>query len=253
MRFTPKWFCAVLCFCFVAAGTLFAQSGIGVNEAGIRIQLASEGVRVDLPVENTTQQALWANISLELVNLLGVVVSQAAQPAVFPPGRKRLAIQLPRISQTPQPGAEDLAWFRLRYSISVTAPLNAAGKSTGGIISVSQAAPELFELHVAGTPFVKPGKSETLLVRAVHPVTLRPIEGVKVQASLDADSDTDNPPASNEAMTDKRGFATLHLSMPSVIDEGADQRNGHRGEGQHQGPGKRGPSHAKFRFDPNQH
>ncbi len=218
MRFTMKWIFAVVCLWLLAAATTFAQSGITVNEAAIRIQLAGEGVQVDLPVQNATALgAVTANVSLELLNLQGVVVSQAAQPLVFPPGKTRLKIALPPIAQTPKADASDLVWFRLRYSVTATAPGGAAGKSVGGIISASEATPELFELHVAGSFSVKPGSSGTLVVRAVHPVTLRPIEGVKVQATLDVGSDDGKTLPTKEAMTDRRGFATLSFSLPSEI------------------------------------
>jgi len=62
-----------------------------------------------------------------------------------------------------------------------------------GIISVGEATPDIFELHVAGPAFVREGVHYEARVRAIHPVTGHAVPGVEVHASLDLEADDDKP------------------------------------------------------------
>lgn len=86
-----------------------------------------------------------------------------------------------------------------------------------GIISVSEATPEIFELHVAGPAFVRESGHYAARVRAIHPVTGRPVTGVKVQASLDLDKDDNVFVTIGLLATDRRGFATLEFALPGSV------------------------------------
>ncbi len=135
------------------------------------------------------------------------------------PGRTKLNLSMPpAIAQNERTDRENLLWYRLRYSVAGAPTSGAAGELIHGVLSVSEAAPKIFELHVASPGMVKGGSRTTIRVRAVHPVTHHPIEGVAVQASLDLDTTDDKPLVTPEAKTDRQGFATLHASLPPGID-----------------------------------
>ena len=52
MRYLASRVGLAILFCFVLADSGFAHVGLRVNEAGVRLQVRSDGTFVDLPVEN---------------------------------------------------------------------------------------------------------------------------------------------------------------------------------------------------------
>ena len=207
--------------CFLVFIPCFAQVGFRVNESAARIQLLSDRTIVDLPVENPAHATVSAHVLLELVDPRGTVQVHADQDASLPPGSTKLKITLPpAIAQNENPDRRNLLWYRLRYTITPSPSSGSTGKPVVGILSVGEAIPEIFELHVAGPAFVKERGHYAVRVRAIHPVTVRPVAGVTVQASLDLDTDGDKPLLTKTAITDRRGFATLDFSLPDNIDTG---------------------------------
>ena len=96
-----------------------------------------------------------------------------------------------------------------------------------GIVSIGEIAPQLFELHAATAKVVKAGNHYALHVRAIHPASSAPVQGVAVQASLDIDED--KPILTSKAVTDSRGYATLEFSLPGNLDRQRRHRcNDHR-------------------------
>jgi hypothetical protein len=61
---------------------------------------------------------------------------------------------------------------------------------------------------------IKEGGRYAARIRAIHPVTARPVPGVSVQTSLNLDTDDNNPLLTRPALTDRRGFATLEFTLP---------------------------------------
>lgn len=208
-------FAFALLIVVLASQRAFAQSAITINESLVRLSLAGDSLRIALPVDNRTQAALAANISLDLITPDGSVQTHAAQTATLRPGQSQIAVSLPPIGRAGVLDRSDLIWSRLRYSVTAP-PVDAVGAT--GIIAVSEITPKLFELHVADSPFATPGSAGTILVRAVHPGTLRPIAGVTVKASIDLDSPDRKPLLTNEATTDRNGLATLRFSLPEEIN-----------------------------------
>jgi hypothetical protein len=82
-------------FCFVLADSGFAQVGLRVNEAGVRLQVHSDSTVVDLLVENRSGENVSGHVLLELVDPRGIVQSHADQDASLPPGPTKLKIALP--------------------------------------------------------------------------------------------------------------------------------------------------------------
>jgi len=203
----------------ILVGSSFAQTGLRVNEAATRIQIRDDGTIVDLRVENPSHETISAQVRVELVDLGGVVQVHADQDASIPAGSTKLRIALPQaFAQNEHPNRLNLLWYRLRYTISSISPGEPSLTPVVGIISVGEATPEIFELHVAGPTFVREGGHYAARIRAIHPVTGHPVAGVVVQASLDLDTDDDKPLLTRNALTDRRGFATLEFTLPNNID-----------------------------------
>ncbi len=145
---------AVLFF-FLLADSGFAQVGLKVNEAGVRLQVHSDSTVVDLLVENRSGENVSGHVLLELVDPRGIVQSHANQDASLPPGPTSLKIALPpAAAQGEKPKWRDLLWYRLRYTITSRTPSELKGTPLFGILSVGEASPGIFELHVAGPAFI---------------------------------------------------------------------------------------------------
>ncbi len=200
-------------------GSCFAQTPFRVNEAATRIEIRDDGTIVNLRVENPSHQTTSAQVRVELVDPQGVVQVHAEQGASFPPGSTKLRIALPpAFAKNAHQNHQNLLWYRLRYTITPSSSSGSTPEPVVGILSVGQATPEIFELHVAGPAFVREAGHYAARVRAIHPVTGRPIAGVSVQASLDLDTDDDKPLLTRSAPTDGRGFATLEFTLPNNVD-----------------------------------
>src|SRR5258706_5715379 len=218
MRYLASRFVWAVTVCLVLVGPCFAQVGIRVNETATRIQIRSDGTIVDLSVENQTRETISAHVLLELVDPKGVVQVHADQDASLPSGPTKLKIALPTaFAQQKNPDRRSILWYRLRYTITANPLSKSLPTPIAGIISVSEATPEIFELHVAGPAFVREGGHYAARVRAIHPVTGRPVTGVKVQASLDLDTDDNKPIVTKTLATDRRGFATLEFALPRSV------------------------------------
>jgi hypothetical protein len=201
-------------FCWVSS----AQTSLVVNESAIRIELSSNGTGVDFPVVNSTAQTISANVLFELVDPRGVVQVQVQQTASIPPGASKIAMTLPpAFAQNGNPDQRALVSYRLRYTITPTGSGSAPVAPISGIISVGAAASGIFELSVAGPSLVKAGGHYAVRVRAIHPVTLQPVAGVSVQASLDIDATDQKPLLTGKSLTDRDGFATLDFTIPKEI------------------------------------
>jgi len=206
---------------FLFVVSCLAQTGARVNEAAVRLQIQAEAALVAIPVENQTRETISAHVLLELVDPKGVVQAHADQDASLPPGPTKLKIALrTAFAQEKSPERQSILWYRLRYTITANPPSKSLPTPLAGIISVSEATPELFELHVAGPALVREGGHYAVRVRAIHPVTGRPVAGVRVQASLDLDTDDNKPLVTKTLATDRRGFATLEFTLPGSVEAG---------------------------------
>jgi hypothetical protein len=219
MRYVMFRVTEILALSVFLSSVCLAQGTLRINESSTRIQLLAESTGVDLAVENTARETVPARVSLELVDPFGHVQTRANKVAILPVGRSKVSLWMPpAFAQNERSDRKNLLWYRLRYSVAVTPASGTPQELIHGVLSVSEAAPELFELHVAAPALVKEGSRVALRVRAVHPVTLHPIEGVVVQASLDLDEDNGKPLLTPAAKTDRQGFATLNLSLPRDIN-----------------------------------
>src|SRR5262249_43262041 len=160
-------------------------------------------------VENPAATSVSAHLLLELVDPIGTVQSREEKDAQLHPGVNRLDMSLPvSLPGAGGVGVRELLWHRVRYIISTAASEGNANQShppAPGILSIGAATAEVFELHVAAPVAVRGGGRYFTRVRAIHPVTGRPVAGVAVQASLDSDSDDSKPFLTRPAITNPMG------------------------------------------------
>jgi len=214
---------AIILGCFSLA---LGQVEIRVNEAATRFHIDAKGpqlaLTLKLPVENLTTRTIAAHVVVELVDPQGKIRSRGEQDVAFAPSSTALKIPLPPLSRAESKAKEEddesggLIWDRLRYA--VTFPAAGAAKPLEGVISVSEITPQLFELHVAGPGIVSPGGHATLRVRALQPITAKPVAGVTVGASLEFAGGRKPLPA-RTAVTDREGFASLGFTLPIALIE----------------------------------
>jgi len=205
-------------FGFLLVSSCVAQIRVRVVESAIRIQFHSDGTLVFLPVENQTREVASSHVHLELLDPGGVVQVHSDRDVSVPTGSTKLELSLPpAFAQKENPNRMKLLWYRLRYTININPSGQAKAETIAGIISVGEATPDLFELHVAGPAFVREGGRYATRIRAINPVTGRPIAGVSVRASLDLEADDNKPLVTKSAATDRRGFATLEFTLPATV------------------------------------
>jgi len=207
--------CVLTCAEFAAA-----QQTLRVDERAARIQFLADATKVQLPIENSSRAMLPAHLLLELLGTNGQAQVKAESDVSLRPGVNSVALSLPTLlthgEQTP---SKTLLWYRLRYTLTTTGNPVAESRLAEGIIAVGEITPDLFELHVAAPAILKGAAGSCAIrVRAIHPVTGRPVEGVTVQASLDLGTGNGKPVQSKPALTDARGFATLDLTVDRPFD-----------------------------------
>jgi len=215
----------------VLARIASGQLGIRVNEAAARIQIQSESAVIDLvvelPVENLYPQTMPERVMVELVDPHGMVQTHAERDISLRPSSSTLKIPLPPLpARRLHTGNDWLPWYRLyrlRYSIAPWPARPLSAKPVEGIVSVGEITPQLFELQAVGPAVIRAGGHSTLRVRAIHPVTARPVARVTVQASLDLDTHNGKPLLTRKAVTGRDGFATLEFTLPGDIGPDDDE------------------------------
>ena len=219
MRYLASRIIFAIAFGFLLVHSCVAQARVRVIETAIRIQFHPDSTLVILPLENQTDEATASHVHLELIDPMGVVQAYSDKDASVPVGSTKLDFSLPPVfAQNENHSRRNLLWYRLRYTINTNPPGQLKSTTVAGIISVGEATPDIFELHVAGPAFVREGGHYATRIRAINPVTGHPIARVVVWASLDLEADDNKPLVTKSAATDRRGFATLEFALPQNLD-----------------------------------
>jgi hypothetical protein len=198
-----------------AAGT--NAPPVTVDESQIRIALGGDEARVSLRLVNAAERGLDAGITVEVLDPSGGVRAAATIVRRLERGANALAvpIRLP-FAELLEAERRQFPWYRLRYRIEAVGD----GAATEGLVSLSEIAPELFELRVVSSQQARGGTTFRARVRTANPVSRRPVRGVSLDAQLTFDA---QPPIAlrASAQTDNEGFATLDFELPraGVDDE----------------------------------
>ena len=214
----PHRFCLLLLVSVLLfAPTSRATESLAVNESSTKAVLRDHSLFVNLGVENSTRHRIHAHIEVELLDPKGNSCGQAARDQDLPAGSSKVpfGFALPAIKPD---DLQAVFWYRLAYKISSPELAISNTRPVSGIISISEIGLEMFELQVAYPMGAKPGGPVHVLVRAVQPVTSRPVAGVKIQATLDASDSGSTVPPKVSATTNSRGYAPIDFTIPATAD-----------------------------------
>jgi hypothetical protein len=209
-------------FCFLSQLLLlvpacYAGNTLRINQSRTNAELRDGEMLVSLGVENAGPQPVRAHVEIELVDPGGQSRGKAARDQEFPVGASQVKLEVP-LPNVKSGDLDSVFWYRLRYNINASASPGASVEPMTGILSISEIAPEMFELHLAYPSIAKLGANLQAIVRAVQPVTSRPVAGVKVQATLNVSNTDSIEPLKASAVTDARGYATVEFFLPAKAD-----------------------------------
>ncbi|HKG78394.1 MAG TPA: alpha-2-macroglobulin family protein [Pyrinomonadaceae bacterium] len=212
-----RWLLSLLCLSvlFLSMVQLTRARGeLRVNEALTRILLQKEPAEVILAVENSSGQIVNARVEVELLNPANRAISQISGVRAVGIGSQLLKLSLPvSLSSLKERDRRELLWHRLRYRLSEdTAP---AVTLTEGIVSLSEIAPDLFEIRVATSEVVREGGRYHARVQAYHPTTRQPAADVQIDGEITLEDDDDkNVKLHASKITDDKGSAALDFVLP---------------------------------------
>jgi MG2 domain/Macroglobulin domain MG3/Alpha-2-macroglobulin bait region domain len=209
MRRTWCAFSLVFFGLMVAAQLSQANAGLQVDETATRLLFHSDHAELSLVVKSSRGRPTTARIQLELIDELNRAVAQVEREVTLKPGSNTITSELPL---TP---SGYVLWCRLRYQVTASSGTGSGPYSTSGTISLSQICPDIFQLNLLKPVITSPGARYHFRVRAEHPVSLHPIEGVSLQAELSFDGVPS--PLSSSGLTDSQGYAEFDFDLPAGL------------------------------------
>ena len=214
----PQRFClAFLSLLFLIVPASHAAGSLRVDESRTKVELRDRGIFVWLAVENPGAQSVRAHVEVEFIDPKGSSCGRDERDQAIPAGSSKIRFEVP-IPKFQPADLDTVFWYRLRYTLSPSASERGSFDPVSGIASVSEVAPDMFELHLAYPEAVRWGAPLEAVVRAVQPVTLRPVSGVKLQATLEVSDSDSRPDLKASATTDSRGYARLQFVLPANSD-----------------------------------
>ncbi|HWT02383.1 MAG TPA: MG2 domain-containing protein [Pyrinomonadaceae bacterium] len=216
---------ASLLFCLLIVSPLLSQlstasTALRVNEAETRILLEGDQARASLAVENPTGRAFAAHVKLEVLDPQGKAVATVESDETIRGGKFSLVAPLPL---RPKDMSDDEAlWYRLRYRITPQPTAGETGTNgVEGIVSLSEITPDIFQLRVVAPERASAGTRYRAQVFAAHPVTMRPVKGVSLEAKLGFDGD-ELQDSQLAGVTDADGRAEFAFDLPAKIEDEED-------------------------------
>ena len=211
----------LFCLSFVLI-PVFDSSAVNVslrvNEAATKVSLREDAAEVSLAIENLTADPIRVKLELEWLDPKGNIPNRTGRVENIPPGASKLKIPFPLYNHFRD---SDTPWFRLKYRITSDEEPRKPFAPVTGIISLSEMAQEMFELHVIAADFAVPGKLYRAQVRALHPVNARPIAGVRITSELKFDNDAKDKFTAS-GITDRSGLVSLSFNLPQSLKLASD-------------------------------
>lgn len=213
----------ILAFCAIAlllaVHLSSADTRLRVDEKATKAVMKHTSVELSMAIENPSIKAVGARVRIEMLNHFDLVRASVERDAQFAPGSNRFNCELaidPNLQADWSNYRESkrMLWYRFRYRIITDSP--DAGSATEGIISLSEIAPDLFGLKIAGSPYALGGKPYRLVIYAGHPLKPQPAKGVNINAELKFE-DEQRPLLKASGVTDDDGYAILSFDLPQGI------------------------------------
>ena len=200
-----------------AVGSVAAQKVFRVDEAATKVLILKDHLNAALVFENPNR-ALAAHVKLEIIAADDRVITTVEAEQRVGRGRQTISQKIPFDYAA---HAADYLWYRLRYTI---APDDATRqKSFGGIVSLSEISPEMFEIQASAVENIHAGMNYPVRVRAFQPVTRAPSANVGISGEIALETDDgDVLPLKLSAVTDRDGEALLEFVIPpnAKFDDG---------------------------------
>jgi hypothetical protein len=190
-----------------------AEGQLRVDEARTVLSVQMEPAKLQLPIANLSNDTIVAGIKLELLDPSSRVMVNVDAVESIERGNKTLLLTLPlQVSKLNAQELEKLPWFRLRYQLTET---KSKAQLAQGIISLSEITPDLFDIRVAGGGVVREGGTYRARIQAIHPITLRPANNVRIHAKLNLLDDGDRSVKLEQfGNTDSLGYVAFEFRIP---------------------------------------
>lgn len=219
-------FSLAVAVCLFLISVAQAQTNLRVDETETKAVFTLNQLRTSIVAENPAQ-SFAANMRLEVLDADDKILAQTETREKIKRGRQTLEIPL---EFALAPDANNLLWYRLRYSIVQENSSNSAS----GIVSLSEIMPELYELQIVASENFYAGMRLRAHVIAVHPLTKKPIKNVNLTGEVVLDLDTnaaeDKLRINAAAKTNDEGYATLDFEIPQTAKLDDDGEIKIRGE-----------------------
>ena len=192
---------------------LFTGRAQTVNENESSLVYNGEAAHVSIVLDNPAK-SFDGKIQLELLDAYSEVVGSIFQNVRIKEGKGSYDLVMP-IGDLLEDTEGEVAWFRLRYRVG-----NAAG-----IISVSQIIRDIFELKIIASDQLLSGMTHRSRVRALNPLTGRPVGGVQIEAVMTLDLAGEGEKKiemQSRGETDSEGFSVLDFQIPVGQDLNGD-------------------------------
>ncbi len=192
-----------------------AQGTLTVDESKIVVLLAREPGEVQFPI-NTTGKEIVTRIHLELLDTRDHVLATAEKVATV---RQPTTVSIPLpfyVSKLKDSERRNLPWIRLRYRLTNESSVTTL---SSGIVSLSQVAPEIFEVRVISASFLKEGALYNVRVQAINPINERPTPGVRILARVTLKHNENDIVLQGFGSTDADGSVTLKFQIPARFPE----------------------------------
>jgi hypothetical protein len=207
--------------CLFAAHLASASGALGFDESKIRIFLDAGRTRVRLQAANGTGRDFGARLRVELLAPDDAVSSSSETFVRVRRGTNSFEVPLDlRYAGLPESDRHEFPWFRLRYRLAAD-DAGPAAEAAGGVVSVSEVTPDLFELRVVTSRRARAGSPLTARVRTANPATQRPAKGVAVEGALTFEGDTKTVLRAS-GVTDGDGLVSLDFGLPRAVDDDAE-------------------------------
>lgn len=165
----------LLAACALAAcATAYAQ--LTVDEASTHAKLVDNATSVLLALDNRFGKPVDVRVDLQWLDPKGTIRARAQLPFTAPPGKSSAETRLPLAD----PDGEAL-FYRLRYSVMPDSKNLTAFTPRVGMLSFPYIADYAFRLSVVGIARPRIGQPYEFRVFAAHPVTGKPVAGVKAR------------------------------------------------------------------------
>lgn len=217
-----KWLLFLFCFALLVLLAPLSRAGmtVRVNESAFRIHFRSKSLDVALALENSLGSPIDQHILIQLIDPQSRIVASADRTESIGRGSQIIHLTLPLdVSKLQERDRRQLLWYRLHYQITPTQP--ATDVTADGVVSLSEITPELFELRVAAAEMAHEAMRYRARVQAIHPITKKPAEGVRIDAvlTLETDDTGGGVKLSAVGVTNAKGYSILFFDLPGRFPE----------------------------------